>query len=146
MVRLARGGSEIRGTGMRRALGDAQRRAARARIGAISRSDGRIARPTSASGAPGIASLRIGSFARRGSPPNGLSRRGEESLDDPVLQRMEAHTAICRPGSSMHDARQCQRELRELAVNENPESLERPRGRILTPITPRSRADGLAPR
>jgi len=37
---------------------------------------------------------------------------------------------------------QDQREFRELAVDENPKSLERARGRILTPITPRARADG----
>ena len=40
------------------------------------------------------------------------------------------------------DARQGQRELLEFPIDENPKSLERARGRILTPITPRARADG----
>ena len=43
-----------------------------------------------------------------------------------------------------HDARQRLGHLRQLPVHENPKSLERPRGRILTPITPRARADGFA--
>ena len=72
-----------------------------------------------------------------------LRRGHEESLHDPVLERMEAdHGEPAPRRQQRHDPRQDQRELRELAIDENPKSLERPRGRILTPITPRARADG----
>ena len=72
-----------------------------------------------------------------------LRRRGEEALHDPVLERMEADDGKATAGGEHRDDRgQCQRELLKLAIDENPESLERARGRILTPITPRARADG----
>ena len=73
----------------------------------------------------------------------GLRRRQEEALHDPVLERMKADDGEAPVGGEhRNDLRQDQRELRELAIDENPKSLERPRGRILTPITPRARADG----
>ena len=119
-------------------------RCARADCARLSRADGRIARPTQRERRAGQRRGRDRAAARaRGSPPNGCDARGEEALDDAVLERMEAdHGEPAAGRQQRHDARQRQRELRELPIDENPKSLERPRGRILTPITPRARADG----
>ena len=130
---------------MRRALGDAQRGAARARIRRDLASRRRGSRGRRARAARRAAPRSaIGSRASRGSPPNGCDADAKKRFTIRSSSEWKLITARRPPGaSSGDDARQGQRELRELAIDENPKSLERARGRILTPITPRARADGL---
>ena len=117
--------------GMRGPLGDAI--APRARDCAGPRAPTARSRGRQVNGAPGEASVRIGSRAacRRG------LRRDRKALDDAVFEGMEADhgkTAARKPPPR----RRGRRELRQLPVHENPKGLERARGRILTPITPRA--------
>ena len=111
---------------------------------ATSASDGFTARPTSESGAPGSAVGANGQPGERGVAGVRLRRAGQELLDDAVLERVEADDGHpCVRGQRRHDGGQRLRDFRQFAVHENPKGLEGPRGRILTPITPRARADGL---
>ena len=137
-------GDEPRRHRVRGALGHAQRRAAGARVDGESRRHRRGSRGRSRPAACPAARRRQRQPRERGSPPKGCDGARDEALDDAVLERVEAdHREPAAGSEAHHDPRQRQRELRELAIDENPKSLEGPRGRILTPITPRARADGL---
>ena len=104
----------------------------------------RCARPIASSGATGRSRSRIGMRSRRGSPPKGRDARRDEALHDAILERVEAHDREPAAGGEPRDgARQRAFELAHLVVHRDPKGLERARGRILTPITPRARADGL---
>ena len=105
---------------------------------------GRIARPTSASGAGGSAAVLMGRRASRGSPPKGCDAARKKrftirsSSEWKLMTARRPWVASIGTIAGRISASSC-----ELAIDENPKSLERPRGRILTPITPRARADGL---
>src|SRR5579862_1701145 len=73
-----------------------------------------------------------------------LRREREKALDETILERMEADDGdASASGEEVRDSGQRERQFRELRVHRNPKGLERARGRILTPITPRPRAGGL---
>ena len=87
--------------------------------------------------------MRIGSRAACRVAGERLRSASEKALDDAVFEGMEAdHGKTAAASQQRYDGRKGRCELRQLPVHENPKGLERARGRILTPITPRARADG----
>jgi hypothetical protein len=74
----------------------------------------------------------------------GLRREAQEALDDPILERMKADRGEPPPGGEpRRQHRQRSGHFVQLAIHRDPNGLEGARGRILMPITPRARADGL---
>ena len=128
---------------MRRALRHPQGRAARARIGryfARGRSDRASDQKQRRTGEHRVSDSKPRNL---GIAPEGPRCRGEEALHDSIFEGVEAdHRKTSARIEKAHGARQRQREFLEFPIDVNPESLEGPRGRILTPITPRARADG----
>ena len=99
--------------------------AARARIARDLRgADGLIARPTSASGAPGSAALRIGSRAGAGSPANGCDARAKKRLTMRSSSEWKLITASRPParssGTMRGSARRHLRQLRGSRKSEGP--------------------------
>src|SRR5579864_1371352 len=128
----------------RRSLGDAQHRAPRARVAGNFGRRWLDRAPDDAKRYRGQRGLGDRHPRKLRVPPERLRRESEEALDDAILERMKADRreapAALQQG---RDAGQRGAHFVQLPVHRNPKGLESARRRILTPITPRPRADGL---